>query len=179
MHKFLIIFCTLIVGGINFAHANNSVQSIIPTAKLVGEGRLSYLVWNIYDAELYAPEGTWKDNQPFALKLTYLMDIEGKKIANRSAVEIREQGTANEVQLATWHSQMCKIFPNIVKGETITGIYTKDAQTIFYKNDEEIGRIIDPQFSKAFFGIWLNENTNAPDLRHKLLNGNHSKMAGK
>lgn len=178
MRKHLAVLAAIMICTTGAANANNNITTIIPDAQKVGEGRLSYLLWDVYDAELYAPQGRWKDGQPLALKLSYLMDIDGKKIADRSAVEIREQGIANEVQLATWHTQMRNIFPDVKKGETITGILTQDAQTVFYKNNDEIGRIKDPQFSKAFFDIWLNENTTSPDLRRKLLSGNNSQMAG-
>ena len=34
---------------------------------------------------------------------------------------------------------------------------------------EKLGRIDDADFANAFFGIWLNERTSAPDLRAALL----------
>ena len=64
---------------------------------------------------------------------------------------------------------MRKIFPDVGKGVRLTGVYTGTDETIFYKNNSEIGRIKDPDFSKAFFGIWLDEKTSAPDLRRSLL----------
>ncbi|NCT41073.1 MAG: hypothetical protein GW778_05380 [Alphaproteobacteria bacterium] len=179
MRKLTTILCAAMIIIPNFASASERIEEILPDAKIIGEGRLTYLLWDVYDAALYAPNGMWRDDEPFALKLSYLMDIEGKKIADRSVVEMRHQQTANEVQLAAWHAQMCKIFPKVQEGETITGVYTKNKETVFYKGDQEIGRIKDPKFSKAFFGIWLSKDTNAPDLRRKLLSGNATQMAGK
>ena len=157
--------------------ASEYIEKHIPQAQKVGEGRLSYLIWDVYDAELFAPQGTWKSEQPYALKLSYLMDLKGDKIADRSAEEMRKQKLANEVELATWHTQMTKIFPNVSEGTTITGVYTQNGGTVFYKNGSEIGRIQDPAFSKAFFGIWLNKQTSSPDLRRKLLGSAPSKLA--
>ena len=110
-----------------------------------------------------------QQGQPFALKLSYLREIEGKKIADRSIEEMRDQGIQDEVKLATWHSQMRNIFPDVDAGINLTGISTDKGEAVFYKDNLEIGRISDPQFSKAFFDIWLNEQTSAPDLRRKLL----------
>ena len=161
--------CAFALIGITPAHATQQIRTHIPTAEKVGEGRLTYMLWDIYDATLYAPEGQWKQEKPFALKLSYLREIEGKKIADRSVQEMREQGIDDEVKLATWHAQMQKIFPNVNEGTNLIGVYTETGNTVFYKDDIEIGRIKDKKFSKAFFGIWLNEKTNAPNLRLKLL----------
>ena len=39
------------------------------------EGRLTYLLWDVYDAMLYAPKGKWSHDKPFALKLSYLRSL--------------------------------------------------------------------------------------------------------
>ena len=54
-------------------------------------------------------------------------------------------------KIATWHTQMRKIFPDVDVGTSITGIYTEKGEAIFYRNDEEIGRI--SEFSKAFWHL--------------------------
>lgn len=161
--------CVLVLLGITPAYALDHIQSYVPEAQKVGQGRLTYLFWDVYDATLYAPEGAWNDRKPFALQLSYLRTLNGKKIADRSAEEIRGQGFKDEVKLATWHAQMRKIFPDVDEGVNLTGVYTESGETIFYRDNFEIGRIKDPEFSKAFFGIWLDEKTSAPDLRRKLL----------
>lgn len=177
MHKIILSIAALILLSPSGVHASEYIQKHIPQAEKVGEGRLSYLVWDVYDAALYAPQGQWNNGRPYALKLSYLMDLKGDKIADRSAEEMRKQKLANEVELATWHTQMTKIFPNVSAGTTITGVYTQNGNTVFYKNGSEIGRIQDQAFSKAFFGIWLNKQTSSPDLRQKLLGNATSKMA--
>ena len=161
--------CALAILGITPAHALEHIKTYVPAAQKVGEGRLTYLFWDVYDAALYAPQGMLNDGQPFALKLSYLRDIEGKKIADRSAEEMRDQGFDDEVKLATWHAQMRKIFPDVQEGETITGVYTRGGGSVFYKDNIRIGVINDPEFSEAFFNIWLSDKTSAPDLRRKLL----------
>ena len=106
---------------------------------------------------------------PLLFNFLIYRTLEGKKIADRSVEEIRGQNFTNEVKLAAWHAQMRKIFPDVDEGISLTGVYTKTGETVFYKNNTEIGRINDPEFSKAFFGIWFNEKTSAPGLRQKLL----------
>jgi hypothetical protein len=161
--------CALAILGITPAYAIDYIGAFVPEAQKVGQGRMTYLFWDVYDATLYAPEGAWDDDKPFALQLSYLRMLEGKKIADRSVEEIRGQGYNDELKLATWHTQMRKIFPDVDEGVSLTGIYTQSGETVFYRDNTEIGRINDPAFGKAFFGIWLNEKTSEPDLRRKLL----------
>ena len=146
-----------------------SIEPFVPQAKSVGEGRMSVLFWDVYDATLYATDGDLQQGKPFAIELTYLIDIEGKKIADRSAEEIRKQGFTDEIKLATWHSQMREIFPDVSEGVTLTGIYTTSGESIFLKNNKTIGKVTDPEFGKAFFDIWIGDKTSAPKLRKKLL----------
>ena len=147
----------------------DSFQSYVPEAQKVGEGRLTYLFWDVYDAELYAPKGSLSLDKPFALKLSYLRPIPGKKIADRSIEEMRAQGVEDEIKLATWHEQMNRIFPDVDQGVDLTGVYTSKGETVFYQGSTVIGKIKDKEFSRAFFDIWLSEQTSAPDLRKKLL----------
>ena len=64
---------------------------------------------------------------------------------------------------------MRALFPDVHKGDTLTGVYTRKGTTIFYKNGKKLETINDPEFGRAFFGIWLSENTSEPDLRKQLL----------
>ncbi len=169
MQNVIRMACALVILGMTSAYAIDPIFSAVPNAEKVGKGRLSYIFWDIYDATLYAPNGTWDEAEPFALHLSYLRPLLGKKIADRSAEEIRGQGFADEIKLAAWHAQMRKIFPDVDEGVSLTGIHTKTGETIFYQDSTEIGRIKDPEFSKAFFSIWLGEKSSAPDLRRQLL----------
>lgn len=169
MHKTIRLTCALALIGITPAHALDHISDHVTNPKPVGEGRLSVLMWDVYDATLYAPQGTWQEDKPFALKLSYLRDIKGEKIADRSIEEMRQQGETDEIKLAAWHTQMRKIFPDVTENTSITGIYSKSGATIFHQDSTEIGRIKDPDFSRAFFNIWLSQNTSAPALREKLL----------
>lgn len=166
IQKIMRTTCALAIIGISPAYA---LDKYVPAAEKVGEGRMSVMLWDVYDAALYAPEGIWEAEKPFALRLSYLRSLVGKKIADRSIEEIRDQGFNDEVKLATWHGQLRNIFPDVDEGIVLTGVKTKSGATVFYKDDMEIGSINDPEFSEAFFNIWLSEKTSAPGLRRMLL----------
>ena len=155
--------------GITPASAGDYIKSAVPNAEKVGQGRLTYMFWDVYDAALYAPNGVWKADKPFALQLSYLREIDGEKIADRSLQEMREQGFTDEGKLERWHKEMKKIFPDVDEGIVLTGVFTNKGETVFYMDSTEIGRIEDPEFGPSFFNIWLSEKTNSPKLREKLL----------
>jgi hypothetical protein len=169
MRNTIRIACLLAIIGVTPAYATEQITQYVPQAEKVGHGRLSVMLWDVYDASLYAPQGQWDKEKPFALHLSYLRDIPGKKIADRSVEEIRNQGFRDEVRLADWHAQMVKIFPDVNENTSLTGVYTEKKETVFFDGNKEIGRIKDPQFGQYFFDIWLGEKTTAPDLRQKLL----------
>ena len=78
-----------------------------------------------------------------------------------------ELGTA--AQRAGWLSAMRGLFPDVAAGDRLTGINRADGQVQFFRNDADIGRVADRLFGEAFFGIWLDPRTQAPDLRRALL----------
>lgn len=151
------------------AFAVEVAQKYIPDAKEVGKARLTYMMWDVYDASLYAPKGQWRNDKPYALQLRYLRSLKGDAIAKRSVEEMRKQGFNDEMKLAAWYSQMRDIFPDVKKGTEIVGISTANKATQFYKNGSLIGEIQDADFGKKFFGIWLNEKTSEPKMRRQLL----------
>lgn len=161
-----IIFSVLLILPVS---AKNQAVHTLPSARLVGSGELHYMLWHVYDIYLYSQDGIFNFDTPFHLTLQYKRPLEGKKIADRSAEEIRKLGFKDEIKLATWHSQMREIFPDVNDGTTLTGVYYPNQPTQFFFNKEYIGSVADADFGKWFFGIWLMENTSEPKLRRALL----------
>ena len=167
MHK-IIIFISMMFSLLE-VHAATIIEEHIPNAQMVASGRLTVFLFDVYDASFYTENGKREVEPPFALKLSYLRDIDGEKIADQSAEEIRNQGRVDEIKLADWHSQMRNIFPDVKKGDSITGIYKTKNECSFYKNNRFLGQISDNQFCDVFFDIWFGEKTSAPSLRNKLI----------
>lgn len=149
--------------------APEAINRHLPDAQLVGTARLKVLFWDIYDAQLFAPDGRYKSEQPFALRLEYLRALDGEKIAQRSVKEMRKLGFDDEQKLEQWFSLMTDIFPDVESGTQLTGIRTDDGATLFLKNRSLLAKVEDPTFTQWFFRIWLGENTSEPEMRRALL----------
>lgn len=137
--------------------------------RTVGEARMRVLFWDVYDARLLAPQGSYRDDQPFALALTYLRTLDGEKIAARSIEEMRRQGVSDEAALARWYARLAQIIPDVAERDEIVGLAAADGSTRFFLDGELIGRVDEPGFTQAFFSIWLGEATSEPRLREQLL----------
>ena len=148
---------------------SENINEYVPNAKLVGKGMFSYYFWDVYTGELFASEGKYADQPPFALRLTYQRDLEGKKIAERSIDEMKKQGDIAAEDADKWLSLMERIFPDVSEGDVITGIATKEGTSVFYVNGEKADEISDKTFTQRFFDIWLSDETSEPKFRKKLL----------
>ena len=164
-----VLFIAVLIGFSVPAMSAEIVLQAIPDAKVVGEGRLTYAFWDVYDATLYAPSGKLDQNRPFALSLRYMREIDGNDIAVRSVDEMRGQGFSDEAALARWRSQMIAIFPNVENGTVLSAIFYPGDKTIFFNGKNKIGMIPDADFTREFSNIWLGKKTSEPELRKRLL----------
>ena len=154
----------------SFSAAAESYADFINNPQTVGQATMKVMFLNIYDVELVASDGEWSQNQPFALKLTYFRKFDGESIASRSIDEIRDLGMDDEIKLALWFEKMHSIFPDVQKGSVITGVAdSKGVSHFYYKDQQKLGSVDDPEFTKWFFSIWLHEDTSEPEMRKKLL----------
>ena len=153
------------------ARSGAELAEVLPQAKLVGQARMTYLFWDVYDARLYAPEGQWQAEAPFALELSYLRELDGEAIAKRSVEEIRKQGFNDEAVLTRWYQQLSAILPDVKKGTRLTGVVDQNRHTRFYLDGVPLAQVDEPLFSTWFFNIWLSEATSEPKLRAQLLGG--------
>lgn len=140
-----------------------------PTAGLTrwGSGEFRRFGFLIYRATLWVG-GNDPLRPPLALRLTYERNILGRDIAAASVKEIRKLGISDDARLKRWGEQMANIFPDVRPGDHILGLHLPEGARFFY-NDRPAGGVDDPDFARAFFAIWLDPKTSAPELRAALL----------
>jgi hypothetical protein len=169
--KVLLLAVTLL--GADLARAAvdlpGSLMQDRPELRLLGSGRMTWYGLHIYDAALWTPGQRFDFSSPFALAIRYTRDFKGKRIAERSALEIERLGFEDAERLARWSAQMERIFPDVRAGESLIGVYQPGAGAQFYHQERLAGRIDDPEFARAFFSIWLDPRTREPRLRERLI----------
>lgn len=76
----------------------------------------------------------------------------GARIAKRSVDEIAQLGYGSVDQRTRWGGLMAQLFPDVRKGDRLTGVNVPGLGARFYFNGDPIGEIADPDFARAFSG---------------------------
>jgi hypothetical protein len=130
-----------------------------------GRGEFRRFGFLIYEATLWAGDDPLQP--PLMLRLDYKRNISGTAIAEASVKEMRRT-VSDDMRLRDWGERMARIFPDVKPGDHIVGHHRLEG-AVFTQNERLLGRIDDPAFAKAFFGIWLDPRSSAPELRAALL----------
>ena len=153
------------------------IATELPGARLMGSGRLTWLGLHVYDARLWVTDGFSADafaTLPLALELQYARSLVGKLIAERSLDEMKRVGGFGDEQARRWLAAMTQAFPDVAKGDRLTGVHRPGEAARFFHNTEPKGEVRDADFARRFFGIWLSAQTSEPKLRAALLNLNRA-----
>lgn len=143
--------------------------------QLVGEGKLTVLFWDVYQAQLFTENGRYQEQQyPVALKLTYLRNFKKDDLVSETQNQWQKLGLNNLEQQQRWLDELTRLWRDVKKRDAITLYINKDGISYFFLNDEELGVISEPEFSEAFLAIWLSEDTSEPSVRAQLIAENHN-----
>jgi hypothetical protein len=151
------------------------VVSSIDAPRLSGRGLLRWFGLRVYEAALWVPASGFDParplRSPFALELRYERSLEGAAIAETSAREMARLGLGTPARRDEWRDALRRILPDVRAGDRLTGVHLPGRAVRFFRNDQAIGIVDDPEFGAAFFAIWLDAQTAAPELRSALLRG--------
>ena len=148
------------------------VATELPGARLQGQARLRYFGLHVYDIRLWVVDGFRVDafaDMPLALELEYARHLDGTAIAHRSLAEMRRARRISADEEERWGDSMRRLFPNVVKGDRLSGVQRPGEGARFFHNAELRGELRDGEFARAFFGIWLAPTTSEPKMRIALL----------
>jgi len=139
---------------------------------LSGRKQFTFFGFAVYDASLWVEPGFRAqdyERHGFALDLLYQRDFSNADITRRSIDEMTRLAPQASARKQTWEAWLRAAFPDVRKGDRITGIHRPSAGAVFLTNGRLTGRIDDPEFARLFFGIWLSPDTSEPALRQALL----------
>ncbi|MFH0266555.1 chalcone isomerase family protein [Vibrio rumoiensis] len=136
--------------------------------QLVGEARMTYLFWDIYDAKLYNRSGQYSSEQfPLLLSLSYLRDIQAKDIVQATNEQWQHLGKQSLV--GQYDQTLMDMWPDIQQGDTLSVLVENNQASTFFYNGKKLGVIRDPDFTESFIAIWLSPNTSHPKIRKQLI----------
>jgi hypothetical protein len=135
----------------------------------VGEARLKFLLWSVYDSRLFTPSGDYREgDRPLKLEVTYLLDVKADALIDRTLTEWEAMGRAHPRQ-AEWAEKLASIWVDIKANDTLSLELDRDNRATFRRNGELLGQIDDPEFGQEFVDIWLSPDCTRPELRMALL----------
>ncbi|MDA9930823.1 chalcone isomerase family protein [Alphaproteobacteria bacterium] len=146
-----------------------SIETLVPNVALVGEARFKVLFFKIYDAELFAPDGIYSPDKPYALRLTYLINAKEDRIVSQTVKEMKRQKAADTATIESWIPAMEKAFISMDKGSFADFIHTPDGRLTLLGNGEPVSVIDDPALSRAIMDIWLGPDIRDRDFQNALL----------
>ncbi len=156
------------------ARANTppELAGLLGKVVLSGRKQFTFFGFAVYDASLWVEPGFRAqdyERHGFALDLLYQRDFSNADITRRSIDEMARLAPLSHERKQAWDAWLRTAFPDVRKGDRITGIHRPAAGLVFLTNGRLTGRIDDPEFARLFFGIWLSPDTSEPSLRLALL----------
>ena len=174
----LALFCLMMLptqyaySGHALSHQRFNTSTVIdmtqvPTFKLIGTATMKWLWFDIYQATVLTPTGTYEPNQwPLSLNLLYKKSITAEQLIQSTIDEWERQSIDYKAQ---WVSKLGDIWPDVAPQDEIILYVDEVGISHFFYNSKFIGALKDPLFSPAFTAIWLSDNTLKPALRNQLI----------
>lgn len=167
----LVVAASLLV-GLPAGAQTAALGTVLQEQTRTGSARMRYWGFDVYDARLMVARDfdiQRFEDQRFGLELSYLRSFKGADIAERSIEEMSGQASLEPAQAQRWQQAMSALFPDVRRGDRLTGVHVPGSGARFYLNGQWLGEVADDAFSRRFFGIWLSPRTSQPRLREALI----------
>jgi Chalcone isomerase-like len=139
------------------------------TLHMVGQARLEFMFWPVYESRLYSADGTYQEDQlPLRLEIQYLRDVDAEDLVKHTQSEWRRQGLSHGGE-QQWLETLWRLLPDVRENDILALVVDERGSSTFLVNGQPLGQIDDPHFGKQFLAIWLSPATSRPELRQALL----------
>ena len=160
----------LIILVFSISWTSQAQQEGFQSPKLIGEGTLKVLMWEVYDLRLFT-DGTpflWSDK--FMLEFDYSRELKKESVIDASLKEFKLQPNVTDKDIKAWEVYLEQVIQSVQKGTKASVMWVPDSQIIFHYEGSKPTTIENEKFARAFLNIWLGEKTSRPKLRNKHLN---------
>lgn len=168
------LLAILLVAGTASADLPTGVRESGHELRPVGQGRLTWLGFGIYEASLWTHDGRFdgvEDGETVALALWYERKFTREQLIDITTGEWERLELAPAASRAAWARELGAIWKDVADGDNLTAVVVPGKETIFFDRGGVLGHVRDPAFGPAFLRIWLDSRTAIQDLRAQLLGG--------
>jgi len=149
--------------------ASEVEKEVFQSSKLIGEGTLKVLMWEVYDLRLYT-DGTafsWQDK--FMLEFNYSRELKKESVIDASLKEFKLQLNVTDKDIKAWEVFLEQVIQPVQKGTKANVFWDPEGKIIFHYEGSQPLTIENEDFARAFLNIWLGDKTSRPKLRSQLL----------
>ena len=137
--------------------------------KLIGQGSLKVLFFEVYDIRLLADSKPFSWKNKFQLEFEYKREVKKETVIESSIKEMRRQSSFLDKDINKWQEYLEISIKPVQEGSQATVTWNPNGQITFHYQSSEPTTIEDENFARAFLNIWLGEETSQPKLRNQLL----------
>ncbi|WP_312687567.1 hypothetical protein [Kosakonia sp.] len=145
----------------------------------VGDATLSWGPFTVYNSQLRTPAGHYSGpGADQALIITYQRDIDRETLVEATREQWQAQGIlTQEPQSEAWLQMLQTLWPDVTPGAQLAFVLTAQQGQFWYrasprqKGFTPLGPRQSAAFSRRFLAIWLDPNTQYPELRKQLIGG--------
>jgi len=160
---------SLIILVSSISWTSQAQQEDFQSPKLIGEGTLKVLMWEVYDLRLYTDGSPFSWNNKFMLEFDYSRELKKKSVIDASLKEFKLQPNVTNKDIQAWEVYLEQVIQPVQKGTKARVMWVPAGQIIFNYEGSPPSNIENEDFARAFLNIWLGEKTSRPKLRSQLL----------
>ena len=157
----------ILVSGISLA--SKAQQEGFQSPKLIGEGTLKVLMWEVYDLRLYTDGASFSWKNKFMLEFDYKRELKKERGIDASLKEFILQPNVTDKDIEAWEVYLEQVIQPVQKGTKATVLWDPEGKIVFNYESSPTSTIENEDFARAFLNIWLGEKTSRPKLRSQLL----------
>ena len=160
---------TLLILIPSLSWTNEIKQEVFQSPKLIGEGTLKVLMWEVYDLRLITDGTPFSWQNKFMLEFDYSRELKKESVIDASLKEFKLQPNVSDKDIKAWAVYLEQVIQPVQKGTKATVQWVPGGQIIFHYEGSKPTTIENEKFARAFLNIWLGEKTSRPKLRNQLL----------
>ena len=157
----------ILVSGISLA--SEAQQEGFQSPKLIGEGTLKVLMWEVYDLRLYTDGASFSWKNKFMLEFDYKRELKRERVIDASLKEFKLQPNVTDKDIKAWEVYLEQVIQPVQKDTKAIVMWVPEGQIVFNYEGSPTSTIENEDFARAFLNIWLGEKTSRPKLRSQLL----------
>ena len=160
---------TLLILIPTFSWTGDVGSESFQSPRLIGEGTLKVLIWEVYDLRLFTDGTPFSWNNKFMLEFDYSRKLKKESVIDASLKEFKLQPNVLDKDIKAWEVYLEQVIQTVQKGTKAIVMWVPDGKIVFDYEGSPPSTIENEDFARAFLNIWLGDKTSQPKLRSQLL----------